>query len=962
MDRGKSIIRKFLMIVLCMQCTTVVFAQQHGEPGGEPGKEEHEKEEPKKEEKEEAVKLSLNISPTAGGSVSCDKEELKRSDTATFVATANEGYRFVKWKNGDKDYSEQASITITNLPRDLRLTAVFELITYTIDMNVNDGNGGSVSCNIQGNQFVPSDTVVFTATPNCGYIFSHWEGDEADETNGNTLRINGLDKDLSFTAVFEKEGDYVPLISVSEIMPCNLSTYMDSDYYNFSGYMELENKGTCREDLKSYTITHYKLKKKGSYSLKWEWEIQQDFYVEANSRNLLWFDERYTEGAAKKAAPNDDPNHQEADKEKKTNNSKNDHSPYKLDPDGGYIVIRKDGVVIDSIAYGKMDAHVSFGRDDAGELGYMDPSPLKSNNKAYASLSEDDRCEPVVFSELGGIKKNSFTLFLSCWTEDAKIYYTTDGKEPTPSSGTLYTEPIQIEKNTCVRARAYHSGMISSAIATSSYIFSDESHEKCGGFTVPIVSLTVDNDYFYDDMIGIYITGKNGIQGDKDCSGYGNYNQDWQRPLNFEYIVDGNQAVSREVESSIVGGCSITETIKSLALKTSKKTGKEYYDYTFFASKPDVNHKTIHLRNGGSDARGVKFRDGIMQAFAIGMNIDYQAYQPVAYYLNGKYMGLMNLNERTNADYVVSNHGVDEDNVEMVVISDQKGIYATAGDLEAYNELVSYLSESDPNDENYFAGACERMDMDEYIDYQILEQFMVNIDWPGNNTKIWRNKKKNTPFRWILFDMDYGLGLYNFYSYKTNMFNWCQGKEVTNWGNKKSWMTVIFSNLCKNKEFKLKFYKRYKEQLETTFSQENIKAVFDSITTIIDDEFCADRGKSATDYAKSIREYAMNRTEVVKSQLEDFIGDLAKEELTDEELISANAITLYPSITNDRIEIIANEGIESVKIYSANSVTWFEGKINAQQYTKDVSGFPAGVYYVQITTRSASQTKKIIIL
>ncbi len=961
MDRGKSIIRMFLMIVFCMQCTTAVFAQQHGEPGGEPGKEEHGKEEPKKEEKEEAVKLSLNISPTAGGSVSCDKEELKRSDTATFVATANEGYRFVKWKNGDKDYSEQATITITNLPRDLRLTAVFELITYTIDMNVNDGNGGSVSSNIQGNQFVPSDTVVFTATPNCGYIFSHWEGDEADVTEGNTIRMNGVTEDHSFTAVFEKEDGYVPQISISEIMPCNLSTYMDSDYYNFSGYMELENKGTCREDLKSYTITHYKLKKKGSYSFKWEWEIEQDFYVEANSRNLLWFDERYTEGSAKKAAPNDEPNHQETDKEKKKTNSKNDHSPYKLDPDGGYIVIRKDGVVIDSIAYGKMDAHVSFGRDEAGDLGYMNPSPLKSNDKAYESLTEEYRCEPVAFSELGGIKKNSFSLSLSCWTKDAEIYYTTDGTEPTLSSGTLYTEPLQIEKNTCVRARAFRSDMISSAITTSSYIFSDESHEKCGGFTVPIVSLTVDNDYFYDDMIGIYITGKNGIQGDKDCSGYGNYNQDWKRPLNFEYIVDGEQEVSTEVESSIVGGCSITETIKSLALKTSKKTGHELFDYNFFASKPDIYHKTIHLRNGGSDARGVKFRDGIMQTFAIGMNIDYQAYQPVAYYLNGKYMGLMNLNERTNTDYVVSNHDVDEDNVEMVVISDQKGIYATAGDLEAYNELVSYLSESDPNDENYFAGACERMDMDEYIDYQILEQFMVNIDWPGNNTKIWRNKKKNTPFRWILFDMDYGLGLYNFYSYKTNMFNWCQGKEVTNWGNKKSWMTVIFSSLCKNKEFKLKFYKRYKEQLETTFSNENIKAVFDSITSIIDEEFCAERGKSATDYAKSIREFAVNRTDVVKGQLEDFIGDLAKE-LTGDESIMADAITLYPSVTSDRIVISSDEEIESVKIYAANSAIWFEGKINKRSYTKEVSGFPPGVYYVQITTRSTSQTKKIIIL
>lgn len=935
-----SIIRMFLMVVFCIQCTTI-FAQQPGggpEGGGperEPGKEEPGKEEPGKEEN---VRLNLTISPTSGGSVTCDKEELKRNDTATFVATANEGYRFVKWRSGDRDYSDQATITIEGLPHELRLTAIFELITYTINVSVSDENGGSVSSNKQGNQFVPSDTVTFTATPNCGYQFSHWEGDEADVTEGNVIRMNGVTEDHSFTAVFEKDSDYIPAISISEIMPCNLSTYMDSDYYNFSGYMEFANNGTCRENLKSYTITHYKLKKKGKYALKWEWEIQQDYYVESNSRKLMWFDERYTDESAKSS-------------------KKCDHSPYKLDTDGGYILISKEGILIDSIAYGKMDAHVSFGRDESGEIGYMNPSPYKTNNKAYPSLTEEDRCEPVEFSEQGGIKESGFTLSLSCWTQDAEIYYTIDGKEPTPTSGTLYTEPIQIEKNTCVRARAYHANKIKSSISTHSYIFSDEKHEKCGGFNIPIVSLTVDNDYFYDDMIGIYTTGKNGTQGDKDCSGYGNYNQDWQRPLNFEYIVDGKQEVSREVESSIVGGCSITETVKSLSLKSSKQTGKEYYDYAFFASKPEINHKTIHLRNGGTDHRGIRFRDGIMQTFAIGMNIDYQAYQPVAYYLNGKYMGLMNLNERTNADYVTSNYGIDEDDIDLVVISDQKGIYASKGDLEAYNELVDYLTSSDPEDENYFAGACERMDMDEYIDYQIIQQFMVNMDWPGNNTKIWRERKEGSKFRWILFDMDYGLGLNNFKNYKTNMIKWCQGENASyNWATKKDWMTKIFANLSQNAEFKKKFYNRFNEQLETTFSPEHITTVFDSITTMIDAEFCATKGQTATSASESIKEYALKRPDVIEEQLKEYAGDI----ITNTALTQSAHITLYPNIVTDKIGISSDERIETVKIVSTSGIELLEEQVNGTTYQRDLSGLPAGIYYVTISTATSYQTEKII--
>lgn len=890
-------------------------------------------------QRQESVRLTIKSEPTAGGSVVSDKKSYIKDETGTFVATANRGYQFTKWRLNDRDYSTLDTITIEKLPRDLRLTAYFQLITNTIKTNVNISGGGSVSTNSANNQFVPEDTAIIVATPNCGYLFSHWEGDTPDEMMGNTLKIFGVKKDLSFTAVFKEDPNYKPAISINEIMPCNLSTYMDSDYYNFSGFIEFANQGDCRENLKSYTITHYKLTSKGKLKLKWEWVIQQDYYVDGRALNLMWFDERYNEADAQK------------------NSKKSDHSPYKLDADGGAIVLRKEGTIIDSIAYGATGAHLSYGRDGETE-GFMDPTPYQKNNSAYPNRIED-RCEAVHFSKMGGLMESSFSLNLSCETEGASIYYTTDGKEPTTKTGKIYQAPIQIEANTCVRARAIHPQKLTGEITTHSYIFHDDKHKKCGGFTVPIVSLTVDNDYFYDNTIGIYITGTNGIQGDKSCSGVGNYNQDWQRPVNFEYIVDGEQQESREVESSIVGGCSITATIKSLALKTSKKTGGENYDYHFFQSKPEITHKTIHLRNGGNDNNGLKFRDGLMQTFAIGMNIDYQAYQPVAYYLNGKYMGLMNLNERTNADYVTSNYGVEEDEMDLVVISDQKGIYASKGDLEGYNELVDYLSNSDPNDVNYYKGACERMDMDEYIDYQILQQYMANIDWPGNNTKIWREKKEGSLFRWILYDMDYGLGMYGTYSYKINMFNWCQGKEVTNWGNKKSWMTTIFANLCKNKEFKIQLYKRYKEELETRFSHENIKMVFDSITALVDAEFCATKGQTATSAAKSIREYALNRQEVVSAQLEEFIGDL-KHELTGESLTELNHILLYPNPTHDLFTIESDNPIESVSLYASDGILISKENGGGESYKKDIRTLSPGIYYVKIVSGENSITKKII--
>ena len=49
------------------------------------------------------------------------------------------------------------------------------------------------------------------------------------------------------------------------------------------------------------------------------------------------------------------------------------------------------------------------------------------------------------------------------------------------------------------------------------------------------------------------------------------------------------------------------------------------------------------------------------------------------------------------------------------------------------------------------------IDIADYATYQNAEIFMANVDWPGNNTKFWREKGENGKWRWIVFDIDAGL-------------------------------------------------------------------------------------------------------------------------------------------------------------------------------------------------------------
>ena len=73
------------------------------------------------------------------------------------------------------------------------------------------------------------------------------------------------------------------------------------------------------------------------------------------------------------------------------------------------------------------------------------------------------------FSVASGAVDSGTTVTITCSTEGAKIYYTTDGSDPTASS-TAYTEAISVTAAVTLKAIAVKSGMNDSAIASASYL------------------------------------------------------------------------------------------------------------------------------------------------------------------------------------------------------------------------------------------------------------------------------------------------------------------------------------------------------------------------------------------------------------------------------------------------------------------------------------------------------------
>lgn len=87
---------------------------------------------------------------------------------------------------------------------------------------------------------------------------------------------------------------------------------------------------------------------------------------------------------------------------------------------------------------------------------------------ADIELIQSEQVATPTFSPASGAYESQVEVAISCATEDASIYYTLDGSEPSNSSA-LYTTPIVLTSSTTVKAIAYKEGMQNSEIAIADY-------------------------------------------------------------------------------------------------------------------------------------------------------------------------------------------------------------------------------------------------------------------------------------------------------------------------------------------------------------------------------------------------------------------------------------------------------------------------------------------------------------
>lgn len=582
------------------------------------------------------------------------------------------------------------------------------------------------------------------------------------------------------------------------------------------------------------------------------------------------------------------------------------HTNFNISQGGEEIILTNpSGQRISELQPIAIPTDISYGRapDGTGDWFFFDePTPGSDNTtEAYSEV-----LAPPSFSVQGGFYSDDFSLTITHPDNGVQIVYTVDGSVPSlnnlegitylyknqypQNSGdpygdfltnsfqsSIYNDPIfiynrsaepdkltqisstwdfnptyfpssPVKKGMVVKAKAFKPGAISSKTVTNSYFVNNQDTNP---YTLPIISLSLQEDAFFGYDNGIYVAGK--IFDDWRATNSGS-NADGGTPANywlrgdftecaahFEFFEKNSSSasVSQEIGVRLHGGWSRAHPLKSLRLYARARYGESYFNYPFFSDNQLNSFRRLILRNSGNDYWNTHFRDAAIQRIVSHLNFDTQSYQPAVVFLNGEYWGIHNIRERFDKYYLEGTYGVDPENIDLL----ENNANADEGDANHYNSMISFIQSNPLSTIANYEYIKTQMDVTSFIDYQIANIFSANTDWPGNNIKYWRLRTNqyspNAPqghdgrWRWMMYDTDFGFALYSSVNHNTLQF--ATDPNGPSWPNP-SWSTFLLRRLLENESFRYAFINRFADLLNTTFLPGRMVGIISEMKQVLDPE------------------------------------------------------------------------------------------------------------------------------
>lgn len=421
----------------------------------------------------------------------------------------------------------------------------------------------------------------------------------------------------------------------------------------------------------------------------------------------------------------------------------------------------------------------------------------------------------ISFSEPHGLYKNPIKVSICAEGTSNPIHYTTDGRIPRPSDP-VFEEPLTLDRTTVLRAAAIPDSVSDNDyvpympdVATVSYLFyasimsqpdNPEGYPtEWGPFSeipgnapadygmdqelldnktfglranlgfeqLPVVSLVTDPDNLFshskdEDKGGIYIyTGA--LKGDE-------YGRGWERPASIE-IFDG------KLELDIYENCGIKihggysripekNPKHGFRIMFRKEYGHKKLKYQLFGSDSADEYNSLILRTfsnnswqhfGSSRSSAQYMREIWARETQRKMGHEYIRWQYVHLFLNGMYWGMYNLSERPDDDWCSTNFGGDASDYDVYKDGALfKGYDTRWKAMEAaIDSIMEYSLIGKENESDRILQRLESlMDIDNFIDYMLINFYAGNTDWDNGNWVAYANREKSTGFRFMCWDSE----------------------------------------------------------------------------------------------------------------------------------------------------------------------------------------------------------------
>lgn len=646
------------------------------------------------------------------------------------------------------------------------------------------------------------------------------------------------------------------------------------------------------------------------------------------------------------------------------------HTNFKLSSKGETVILTDGVSIIDKVKFGKINEDYTYGRleENSDLLTYLaTPTPGKSNRNSGT----------IIASKESGNYTNEFDLRLTA-AAGQKIYYTTNGDDPTAEStlyngeieiedeydeyeylntptttldtlkcGIEWTKPLQaIPRSRVISYRVIDDNGIGGKVHRKTF-FLNNNHK------LPIVSITVDNQSLFSQDTGIYVPG---VMLDRNYPCWtGNYYQkDWERSATISYFEEGKTVFEEDAGIRINGGGTRALPQKSIKFYARKKYGINKFDNVFFPESEMKDFNNLLIRTTMAGWNGTLFKDALTIECVKNLDLDRIYIKPVVVYINGNYWGIGELRTKLDEDYLSEKYNIDQDSINIIHADSPD--FAKNGTYDDFAPVYDFIVKNDLSIAANYDYVESRIDIDNMIDYYIAEMYFNNYDWPGNNFLIWNSMELDKKYRGLFYDLDGGWNDPNY-----DMFKHTAQLEHSNWPNPKN-INIIQQKLLGNARFKSKFIDRTLHLLDTEFKFEKIEPLIADYISRYESEiennmirfgFPESKEKWLSDINYYLTSFARDRECLYRQHLMDFF-DLDGNVLcvpTSVDIALSHDMNISPNPANDFVTLdnISSRVISIVDIHGKELM-----QIDTQGKSKltiDISNLTPSIYFVKMNNK-----------